>query len=102
MGLTPGWSSSRDCRRHSLGQGHQRHQSNRAYSRSHDPAGSRRSYDCKGTRHMTTSRHQSSRELESEASAVRARLSNNLDELANNLTPGRVLDEVMTYSRGGG
>jgi ElaB/YqjD/DUF883 family membrane-anchored ribosome-binding protein len=29
-------------------------------------------------------------------------LSNNLDELANHLTPGRVLDEVMTYSRGGG
>jgi ElaB/YqjD/DUF883 family membrane-anchored ribosome-binding protein len=44
----------------------------------------------------------SSRELETEASATRARLSNNLDELANHLTPGRVLDEVMTYSRGGG
>lgn len=51
---------------------------------------------------MNNDLDKSSRELETEASATRARLSNNLDELANHLTPGRVLDEVMTYSRGGG
>jgi len=51
---------------------------------------------------MNNDLDKSSRELETEASATRARLSNNLDELASHLTPGRVLDEVMTYSRGGG
>src|SRR6266508_1233664 len=51
---------------------------------------------------MNNSLDKSSRELETEASATRARLSNNLDELASHLTPGLVLDEVMTYSRGGG
>ena len=51
---------------------------------------------------MNNDLDKSSRELETEASATRARLANNLDELASHLTPGRVLDEVMTYSRGGG
>ena len=51
---------------------------------------------------MNNDLDKSSRELETEASATRARLSNNLDELASHLTPGRILDEVMTYSRGGG
>jgi len=51
---------------------------------------------------MNDGLNKSSRQLEAEASATRARLSNNLDELASHLTPGRVLDEVMTYSRGGG
>ena len=46
--------------------------------------------------------NRSSPELESQAAASRARLSGTLDELASNLTPGRMLDEVMSYSRHGG
>jgi hypothetical protein len=44
----------------------------------------------------------SPRAYEREADASRARLSNSLDQLANSLTPGRVLDEVLTYAKGGG
>jgi ElaB/YqjD/DUF883 family membrane-anchored ribosome-binding protein len=51
---------------------------------------------------MNNVEHEGSRELETKAAASRQRLSGSLDELANNLTPGRVLDEVMSYSRGGG
>ncbi|MFL5259690.1 MAG: DUF3618 domain-containing protein [Hyphomicrobiales bacterium] len=46
--------------------------------------------------------HQSARAIENEADATRSRLAGTLDELANNLTPGRMLDEVLTYSRHGG
>jgi hypothetical protein len=46
--------------------------------------------------------HQNARDLESEAAATRARLSDHLDGLVNGLTPGRVIDEVLTYSRRGG
>jgi len=46
--------------------------------------------------------HESARAIENEADATRSRLAGTLDELANNLTPGRMIDEVMTYSRHGG
>jgi len=36
--------------------------------------------------------HQSARAIENEADATRSRLAGTLDELANNLTPGRMLD----------
>src|SRR6478735_8241897 len=39
---------------------------------------------------------------ERQAHESRRRLASTLDELADNLTPGRVLDEVMSYARGGG
>lgn len=41
-------------------------------------------------------------ELEREAEGLRKQLGMTLDDLADNLTPGRVLDEVLAYSRGGG
>lgn len=40
--------------------------------------------------------------FEKEAINARRRLSSNLDELADNLTAGRMLDEVLGYARGGG
>jgi hypothetical protein len=45
---------------------------------------------------------ESPRAYEREADATRARLSSSLDQLANSLTPGRLLDEVLTYAKGGG
>lgn len=39
---------------------------------------------------------------EREAMRARQRLSSNLDQLADNLTAGRMLDEVLGYARGGG
>lgn len=42
------------------------------------------------------------REYEQAASQTRQRLASTLDELADNLTPGRVLDEVMSYAKSGG
>ena len=42
------------------------------------------------------------RTLEREAGERRRRLASTLDDLTNNLTPGRLVDEVLTYSRGGG
>ena len=39
---------------------------------------------------------------ERQAVETRRRLNTALDELTNNLTPGRVLDEVMSFSRAGG
>ncbi|HZP20406.1 MAG TPA: DUF3618 domain-containing protein [Bauldia sp.] len=42
------------------------------------------------------------RALEREAAERRRRLASTLDDLTNNLTPGRLIDEVLTYSRGGG
>jgi hypothetical protein len=41
-------------------------------------------------------------QLERQAEANRARLASTLDELSGNLTPGRMLDEVMTYARSNG
>jgi ElaB/YqjD/DUF883 family membrane-anchored ribosome-binding protein len=43
-----------------------------------------------------------SHSLENEAAATRARLSGHLDGLVDSLTPGKMLDEVLTYSRRGG
>ena len=51
---------------------------------------------------MNNRSHQSARDLESEAAATRARLSGHLDGLVSGLTPGHIIDEVMTYSRRGG
>jgi len=51
---------------------------------------------------MSMRSDQSARQLEQEADATRRRLSATLDDLADNLTPGRMLDEVIAYSRGGG
>jgi len=44
----------------------------------------------------------SSRHYEKEAEETRRRLAENLDELSERLTPGQVVDEVLTYSRVGG
>ncbi|HET7715877.1 MAG TPA: DUF3618 domain-containing protein [Bauldia sp.] len=44
----------------------------------------------------------SARHLEREADDRRRQLSATLNDLADNLTPGRMLDEVIAYSRGGG
>ena len=44
----------------------------------------------------------SSRDYEREAEATRSRLAKNLAELSDRLTPGQVLDEVLTYTRSGG
>src|SRR5665213_3875634 len=44
----------------------------------------------------------SPRRYEREAVETRRRLSSTLDELTSSLTPGRVLDEVMSFSRAGG
>ena len=43
-----------------------------------------------------------SRDYEQEAEHTRRRLAENLDELSDRLTPGQMLDEMMTYSRAGG
>jgi hypothetical protein len=52
---------------------------------------------------MTIERHEfTSRDYEREAEASRNRLADTLDELHDRLTPGHVLDEVLTYARGGG
>ena len=51
---------------------------------------------------MSLTSGQSARQLEREADDTRRRLSATLDNLADNLTPGRMLDEVIAYSRGGG
>src|SRR4249920_2075061 len=42
------------------------------------------------------------RALDHEASSRRERLASTLDELSASLTPGRVLDEVLSYAKGGG
>jgi hypothetical protein len=44
----------------------------------------------------------SSRDYEREAAAARQRLAQHLDELSDRLTPAQVLDEMLTYARGGG
>jgi hypothetical protein len=44
--------------------------------------------------------HHSSRHYEREAEATRHRLADNLDELSDRLTPGQVLDEMLTYTKG--
>src|SRR5262249_17268829 len=46
--------------------------------------------------------NQSPRVYEREADETRRRLSTSLDELASSLTPGRMLDEVLSYARAGG
>jgi hypothetical protein len=52
---------------------------------------------------MTIERYElTSRDYEREAEATRNRLADTLDELHDRLTPGHVLDEVLTYARGGG
>ena len=42
------------------------------------------------------------RALDREADERRERLNSTLDELASGLTPGRVLDEVLSYAKSGG
>jgi hypothetical protein len=42
------------------------------------------------------------RELDHEAYERRERLASTLDELSASLTPGRMLDEVLSYAKGGG
>ncbi|MBL8895871.1 MAG: DUF3618 domain-containing protein [Rhizobiales bacterium] len=42
------------------------------------------------------------RDVEHEAHARRERLASTLDELSASLTPGRILDEVLSYAKGGG
>src|SRR3954447_724206 len=51
---------------------------------------------------MSLADNRSTRAYEREADETRRRLSSSLDELASNLTPGRMLDEVLSYARAGG
>lgn len=53
---------------------------------------------------MTSShdRPSSSRDYEREAARTRQRLADNLDELTDRLTPGQVVDEMLTYSKASG
>src|ERR1700733_3619642 len=44
----------------------------------------------------------SSRDYERQAEASRGRLAGTLRELNDRLTPGQVVDEVLTYAKGGG
>ncbi len=50
----------------------------------------------------TVTDHASPRDYERRAAETRQRLSSTLDELADNLTAGRVVDELLSYSRTGG
>jgi hypothetical protein len=47
-------------------------------------------------------RELTARELDHEAYDRRERLASTLDELSASLTPGRMLDEVLSYAKGGG
>src|SRR3954468_16707354 len=51
---------------------------------------------------MSLADDRSTRAYEREADETRRRLSSSLDELATNLTPGHMLDEVLSYARAGG
>lgn len=51
---------------------------------------------------MSVNHDRSTRSYEREADETRRRLSSSLDELATSLTPGRMLDEVLSYARAGG
>jgi hypothetical protein len=51
---------------------------------------------------MNADREMSSREYEREAEASRHRLAGNLRELSDRLTPGNIVDEVLSYARSGG
>jgi hypothetical protein len=51
---------------------------------------------------MSLTSQESTKSYEREAEATRQRLSTSLDELATNLTPGTMLDEVLSYARAGG
>ena len=52
---------------------------------------------------MTMNRDEmTARDYEREAEATRHRLADTLDELHDRLTPGHMLDEVLSYARGGG
>jgi hypothetical protein len=49
-----------------------------------------------------TSAHDTANLYERQAFETRRRLNSALDELTDSLTPGRVLDEMMSFARGGG
>ena len=52
---------------------------------------------------MSAERYEpTTRDYERQAEATRHRLADTLDELHDRLTPGHMLDEVLTYARGGG
>jgi len=51
---------------------------------------------------MTANNDMSSREYEREAEASRHRLASNLRQLSDRLTPGQIMDEMLTYAKGGG
>src|SRR5437588_1310354 len=102
VGPALGWSSRWDHRCRSSHERHQRCQNHESAPGAHDAPGSRRYRYSEGACDMNNVVNRSSPELESQAAASRARLSGTLDELASNLTPGRMLDEVMSYSRHGG
>src|SRR5262245_6647284 len=51
---------------------------------------------------MTIRPDHSVQHLEREAAATRARLTGDLDHLVEGLTPGRLFDEALAYSRRGG
>src|SRR5690606_5788381 len=77
------------------------HQASQSRPRPLHRPGPSRLLDRKGACKMSDTQL-TSRDYERAADASRARLASSLDELSSSLTPGRVLDELMTYSRGGG
>jgi Protein of unknown function (DUF3618) len=51
---------------------------------------------------MSATDQSTARAYEREAEATRHRLADTLNELHDRLTPGDILNEVLTYGRGGG
>src|SRR5215217_8197471 len=103
MGPHAGRTCHSSARNRAADEGHQQSQRVRARAATHDRAGPGRYLGCKGAGAMTIERHElTSRDYEREAEATRNRLADTLDELHDRLTPGHVLDEVLTYARGGG
>src|SRR5262245_38070578 len=60
-----------------------------------------RLFRCEGSSVMTMDNTRSSKDYELEAEASRQRLAESLDELVDRLTPGQVVDEILTYAKAG-
>src|SRR5581483_8104734 len=90
-----------DRRRPAYG-GPQPDQVHQSRAGSHARPAQGRPRDGKGARLMSATNQESTKTYEREAEATRNRLSASLDELATSLTPGTMLDEVLTYARAGG
>src|SRR5215204_2844019 len=102
MGPHAGGTCHRSARSRAADERHQQSQRVRARAATHDRAGPGRYVGCKGAGAMIEKHELTSRDYERESEATRNRLADTLDELHDRLTPGHVLDEVLTYARGGG